>query len=149
MHIFRILLRLHKTRARLGNLTSQSSLNGPTTKWNSHTGMYSILCLDYNKHYICETQRDLEKRIYEHKRYIKTNDDRNNLFFQMIVLKRRLSFPQVILIKPMHCKKSQRLLESAVMSKTKYIKQRLGSYHISPYLANIILNDNKRKIEIG
>ena len=42
-----------------------------------------------------------------------------------------------------HCKKSRRLLESAVISKTNHIKQHLGFYQISPYPANIILNKIK------
>ena len=54
-------------------------------------------------------------------------------------------FSQGTLIKPKHCKKSRRLLESAIISKTNYIKQRPGFYQISPFLANIILN--KIKIE--
>ena len=38
--------------------------NNETT---SHAGIYSIPCKDCNKHYIVETLRNLEKRIYEHK----------------------------------------------------------------------------------
>ena len=33
----------------------------------SHAGIYSIPCKDCNKHYIGITQKNLEKRMYEHK----------------------------------------------------------------------------------
>ena len=56
---------------------------------------------------------------------------------------------QAILIKRIHCKNSQRLLESTVITKTNNIKQCVGFYHISPYQVNIILNENKIKIEYG
>ena len=46
----------------------------------SHTGIYSIPGKDCNKHYIGETQCNLQKRIYKHKRSIKTNNERNALF---------------------------------------------------------------------
>ena len=36
---------------------------------------------DCDKHYIGKIQRSLENRIYEHKRSIKSNDDRTPLFF--------------------------------------------------------------------
>ena len=45
--------------------------------------------------------------------------------------------------------KHRRLLESAVIFKTNHTKQRQGFYQISPNLANIILNENKIKIENG
>ena len=122
------------------------------TKWTnnkttSHTGIYSIPCKDSNKHYIGKTQRNQEKIIYEHKWSIKTNDDWNTLFSHMLELKHAFNFSQATLIKPIHFKKSQRLLESVVISKTNYIKEHLGFYQISPYLANIILNENRIKIE--
>ena len=56
------------------NITKQT--NNETT---SHTGIYFIPCKDCNKYYICETQYNLEKRIYKHKWSIKTNDDQNDL----------------------------------------------------------------------
>ena len=40
------------------------------------------------------------------------------------------NFSQATLIIPIHCKKFRRLLESAVISKTNYIKQRPGFYQI-------------------
>ena len=58
----------------------------------------------------------------------------------MLELKHTFDFSQVTLMKPIHCKTFQRLLESAV-------KQRPGSYQISPHLANILPNENKIKIE--
>ena len=100
--------------------------------------------------YICVfTKRNLEKIIYEHKRSIKTNNDRNALFSHMLKLKHTFNFSQVTLIKPIQCKKSRRLLESAVISKTSHKKQRPSFYQISPYQVNIILNENKIKIENG
>ena len=53
---------------------------------------------------------------------MKTNDDQNALFSHMLELKHTFKFPQATLIKPIHCKKSQRLLESVVISKTNHIK---------------------------
>ena len=52
-----------------------------------HEDIYSIPCKDCNKHYIGETERNLEKRIYERKRSIKTNDDQNALFYHVLELK--------------------------------------------------------------
>ena len=83
-----------------------------------------------------------KKRIYEQKRSIKTNDDRNALFSHMLEFKHTFNFPQAIQIKPIHSKNSWRLLESAAISKTNHIKQRPGFYQISPYLAK---HHTKRK----
>ena len=41
----------------------------------------------------------------------------------MLDLKHTFNFFQANLIKPIHCKKSHRLLESTIISKTKHIKQ--------------------------
>ena len=78
------------------NITKRT--NNETT---SHTGKYSIPCKDCNKLYIGETQRHIAKRIYEYKRSIKTNDDRNDV----LELKHTFKFSQVTLIKPIHRKK--------------------------------------------
>ena len=45
------------------------------------------VCKDCNKHYIGETQRNLEKGIYERKRSTKANENRNAFFPHMIELK--------------------------------------------------------------
>ena len=109
---------------------------------SSHTGIYSTLCKDCNKHYINETQRNLEKRIWtqmiNQNKWLK-------LFSSTLELKYTFNFSQATLIKPIHCKKSQRLLESAVISETNHIKQCSGFYQILPYLANIILKKKKKK----
>ena len=89
----------------------------------SHAGIYSIPCKDCSKYHIGETQRNLEKRIYEHKQSIKTNDDSNTFVSHMLELKQTFNFSRATLIKPIHCKKSRRLLESAVISKTNHIKK--------------------------
>ena len=47
---------------------------------------------DCNKHYIGETQRNFKKRIYEHKRSIKINDDRNAFFSHTLELKHTFNF---------------------------------------------------------
>ena len=107
------------------------------TKWTnnkttSHAGIYSIPCKDSNKHYISETQCNLEKRIYEHKWSIKANDNQNALFFHMLELKHTFDFSQATLIRPIHYKTSRRLLESAVISKTNHknnIQVFTKSYH--------------------
>ena len=100
------------------NLTNISKRTNKET--TSHTGMYSILCKDCNKHDIGETQRNLEKTIYEHKRLIKTNADQITLFSYMLELKHTLGFSQATVIKPILCKTSRRILESAVISKKTY-----------------------------
>ena len=115
----------------------------------SHAGIYSIPSKDCNRYYIGKTQCNLEKRIYEHKWSIKTNDNRNALFSHMLELKHTFNFSQTTLIKPIPSKTSWRLLEFAVISKTNHIKQHPGFYQILPHLANIILNENKIKIENG
>ena len=89
-----------------------------------------------------EAQRKLEKKIYEQKRLMKTNDDRNALFSHMLDLNNIFNFFQATLIKPIHCKKSCRLLESAVISKTNLRRHRRGFCQISPYLVDIIRNEN-------
>ena len=67
----------------------------------------------------------------------------------MLELKHTFNFSQVTLIKYIHYKKSRRLLESAVVYKPNYTKQRPGFYQILPFLAIMILNENKIKIENG
>ena len=86
-----------------------------------------------------------EKRIYGHKR--KSNDNQNALFSHMLELKHTFNFSQATLIKPINCKKSRTLLESVVISKTNHIKWHPGFNQMSPYMMNIILNENKIKIE--
>ena len=103
------------------------------TKWTinkttSLAGIYSIPCKDCNKHNIGETQRNLEKRIHGYKWSIKINDDWNALSFQVLELKQTFNFSQAVLIKPIHCKKSQRLLESMDISKTNHVEQHPGFY---------------------
>ena len=58
-----------------------------------------------------------KKRIYEHKQSIKTNHDQNPLFSYMLELKHTY-FSQATLIKPIDYKRSHRLLEFVVISKT-------------------------------
>ena len=113
----------------------------------SHTGIYSILCKDSDEHYIGETQRSLEKRIYKHKWLIEYNDDWNALFSHILALKHTSNVSKATLIKPIHCKKSCWLLESIIISISNHIPQRPGFYQTSPYLANTILHENNIKIE--
>ena len=75
---------------KLKNLTKSSKRSNYAT--NSHAGIYSIPWKDCDKHHIGETQRNQEKRIYEHKRSIKLNDDRNTLFSHMLDLKHTFNF---------------------------------------------------------
>ena len=89
------------------------------------------------------------KRIYEHKQYIKLSDNQNALFSNMLDLKQTFSFSKSTLIKSIPCKKSHRLLESVVISKTKHINELNGLFKVSPYLADIILHVNNIKIENG
>ena len=72
---------------------------------------------------------------------MKTKDNQNALFFPHVRAQTLIRF---FSSHPNHT--LQRLLESAVISKTNYIKQRPGFYQISPRLANIIRNENKIKI---
>ena len=67
----------------------------------------------------------------------------------MLELKHTFSFSQTSLIKPIHCKKSHRLLEFEVISKTNHRRQRQGFYQMSPYLVNTILHENNIKMENG
>ena len=60
----------------------------------------------------------------------------------MLYFKHTFNFSKATLIKPIHCKKSRRLLVSAVISQSKHVKQRAGFYPISLYLADIILREN-------
>ena len=60
-----------------------------------------------------------------------------------------VQFSQTTLIKPIHCKKSRRLIESTIISKTNHIKQHPGFYHTSLNLANILQHENNIKIENG
>ena len=124
------------TSQAIKNLTN--ILKWTNNETTSNPGIYFIPCKDCYKHYIGENQRSLEKRIYKHKRLIKTNDDRNDFFSHMLELKLTFNFSQATLLKPIHCKKSCRLLESAVISKTKHIIQRTGFYQIPLYLEKII-----------
>ena len=78
------------------------------------------------------------------------NDDRNAFFSHTLDLKHTFNFSQVTLIKLIHCKKSSRLLGSAIISHSKYIiKQCPDFYQISLYLADIILRENNIEMENG
>ena len=114
------------TSQTIKNFTNISkSINNITT---SHAGIYSIPCNDYDKYYIGETHRNLDQRIYECKQSIKLNDDRNTLF------KRAFNFSRTFLIKLIHCRKSRRLLETAIIfHSSQIIKQRSSVFYISPY----------------
>ena len=95
---------------------SRIKLRGKVDKSNS-----------YNKHYIGETQRNLGKIFFEHKKSFKVNA----LFSNILDLKHTFNLSQSTLIKPIHCKKSCRLVES---SKTNHIKQLPGSTRFHPIL---------------
>ena len=88
-----------------------------------------------------------KKRTYEHKKSIKLNDYRNAPFSLMLDFNYTFNFSQATFIKPIHGKKSYRLLESAVISKTNHIKQLAGFNQISPYSADIILHENYQNRE--
>ena len=62
-------------------------------------------------------------------------------------MERKFNFSQATRIKPIHYKKCYRLLESTLIFKTNHIKQCPGFYKISPYLADIMLDENNIKIE--
>ena len=107
-------------------------------------------CNDWGKHYIGETQHNLHKMIYEHRRSIKSNDDQNAFFSDMFIFKDISNFLQVILIKPIYCRNSLCLFESAIIPHSKHtIKQNPGFFPISPYQANIILRKNNIRIDNG
>ena len=89
------------------------------------------------------------KRIYEHKLSIKLDDDRNAFFYNILDLKQTFNFPQATQIKPINCKISPRLLQSAAISKTKYIQQRPRFNQIPSFLADIMLHENNIEIENG
>ena len=127
--------------------TSHQLLKRTNNAIISHAGIYSIPCKDCDKHYIDETQRNLEKKIYEHKRSIKLNDDRNALFSHMLDLKHTFHFSQDTFIKPIHCQKTPQTNRISSHFPKKHIKHRPGFYKISPHLAVIMLyedNDKKR-----
>ena len=68
----------------------------------------------------------------------------------MLDFKHTFDLSQATLIKRLHCKKSRRLLESAIISHSKrIIKQRSGFDQISPYFADIILRANNIVNENG
>ena len=63
----------------------------------------------------------------------------------MLDLKDTFNFSQAALMKPLHCKNSHWLPESAFISQFNPFKQQSGFYQISPYLADIILRENNTK----
>ena len=81
---------IQTTPQTIKNLTNITK--GTNKKTTTHAGIYSILCKDCNKHYIGEIQSNLEKCIYEHKRSINTNNDRNAVFSHMLEFKRHIKF---------------------------------------------------------
>ena len=87
-------LTTQQTIKNLTNITKRTN-NEPTF----HARRNSIPCKDCNKHYIGETLRNIEKKIYKHKRSIKTNDDLNSLFSPMLEHKCTFSFSQATRIK--------------------------------------------------
>ena len=102
-----------------------------------------------NKHYIDITQRSLEKRIYEHKRSIKINDDWNVLFSHMFELKHAFHLFQATLIKPILSKKTPKTTRICGHFQNKPYKTTSRFYQISPYQVNLIINEKKVNIENG
>ena len=70
------------------------NLTNITKRTNNGTTSHAGYILHLNKHYIGETQCNLEKRIYDHKWSIETNDNQNALFSHMLKLKHAFSFSQ-------------------------------------------------------
>ena len=73
---------MQTTSQTIKNLTIISKRTNNTI--TSHTGKYFVPSKDCNKYYIAEIQRNLGKIIYEHKRSINLNVDRNALFSDML-----------------------------------------------------------------
>ena len=93
------------------------------------------------------------KRIYEHKRSIKLNDDRNAPFSYVLNLKNTFNFSQTTLTKPLHCKKPKKTNKKQKKKKTADYSN-LQSFPkkpnlISPYLADIKLHEKYIKIQNG
>ena len=133
-----------KTIKNLTNITKRTN-----NETSSHVRyiFYPMQRLQQTLHRRNPTQsRKKKKRIHEHKRSLKTND-RNTLFSHM------LEFQTHSQIFPSHqnqthtLQKFPKLQEYAVISQNKQYKTASKFYQISPYLGNIILNENKIKIE--
>ena len=98
-----------------------------------HTGIYSIPYKDWDKHYIGETQRNLAKRMYEHKWSIELNDDQNALFSHMLDLKYTFNFFQDTFIEPIHCKKNPDSKNLLSFPKLNTLKTNLVSSRFHPF----------------
>ena len=117
----------------------------PTSK----AGIYTIPCDNCNKVYIGETQRELKKRLDEHKRDIKNNNPVNALFSHILQHDHSFNFKHAKLIKFIQNKSFRRLLESALITNSNTIKQRNGFYNLSPLISKIILNEQNINLDPG
>ena len=99
------------------------------------------VCVFYQKSYIKETNRNLPKRIKEHKRDFKSSNFSNTLVIQNISKNHKFDFQHSNTITFIHDKNKHRIIESSAISHYNTIEQRPGFFNISPYLAKIMMKD--------
>ena len=74
--------------------------------------VYKIPCLNCNKFYIGEASRNLNKRIYEHKRYFKTDNTTNSLVSHNILTNQTFNFLNFAMFAFIHDRNKQRIIEA-------------------------------------
>ena len=112
-------------------------------------GIYRIPCSDCEKAYFGETSRSLDKRVYEHKRAIKTGDSKNAIFTHMHKYQHRPNFSNSHIIKYIHNRRQRQIVESAIISVANTVTQRPGFYCIAHSIAQNICYEQKLKINLN
>ena len=117
--------------------------NTPNKPPESNACVYSIPCSGCNGVYIGQTSRTLKQRLDEHRRALKSADPKNALVIHRNAQNHNFNFKKAHPIKYIKASLKRKLIESALISQFKTIKQKTGSYQIAKPLLKSILQENK------
>ena len=129
----------NKTSTTIKDITRNTSNKPP----ESNACVYSIPCSGCTSVYIGQTSRTLKQRLYEHRRALKSADPKNALVTHRNSENHNFNFRKAHPIKYIQTSSKRKLLESALISKYKTIKQKTGSYQLAKPLLKTILQENK------
>ena len=116
-----------------------------TKREPTHTdaAIYKIPCHDCNEIYIGETSRPLIKRIYEHKRALRIDDDLNAVAKHRTTMNHSINMNEATILHKEQNSKRRKLLESAAILAYNTFDQRPGSYQLPQALAHKLLRTHR------
>ena len=112
-----------KTKTHTKKTIKEIVKNTKNTDYLSNTGVYKIRCQNCNKFYIEEASRNLNKRIYEHKKNFKTGNTTNSLVFHNILTNHTFDFQNSAIFHFIHYKNKRILIEACSLGHQNTILQ--------------------------